>query len=325
MEHGGPVAKVVVAGGGISGIACARALLAAGIDVEVRDRGRVIGGRMASRWMDGRIVDSGASYFTATSAEFLEVVDDWFVRGLVRPWTHRFSVVDGPAATIGDPRSGPVRYSAPRGLRSLVADLASRAGVDVAQSAPIRMVTPGPVVDGDAVDAVVLAMPDPQALRHLDAAFEPERAVLAGRAWSPVLALLAGWSHRRWAPLDGAFVHDDDVITWIADDGRRRGDNAAVLVAHSTASFARPRLAEPSAAGPELVDAVRRLLTIPSPPTWAYVQRWTYARPEAPHDRPYHLSPAGIGFAGDGWGEPKIETAWRSGTELGRALAARLG
>ncbi|ETA02652.1 NADP transhydrogenase subunit alpha [Frankia sp. CcI156] len=318
------MAKVVVAGGGIAGIACASALLAEGITVDVRDRGRVIGGRMASRWIDGRIVDSGASYFTATSPEFREVVDDWFIRGLVRPWTHRMSVISGPTATLAEPRSGPLRYAAPRGLRSLVADLASRAGVQVTQSTPIRRVTPGPRVDDEAADAVVLAMPDPQALRHLDPACTEERAQLAGRPWSPVLALLAGWPYRCWAPIDGAFVHDDDTIAWIADDGRRRGDNAAVLVAHSTPDFARPRLADPAAAGPDLVAALRRLLTITMQPSWTYVQKWTFARPDRPHEQPYYLSSSGIGLAGDGWGTPKIESAWRSGTELGRALAARL-
>ncbi len=318
------MAKVVVAGGGIAGIACANALQANGITVEVRDRGRVIGGRMASRWIDARIVDSGASYFTVTSPEFAEVVDDWMARGMARPWTRRISVIDGPSGTLAAAEPRPLRYAAPRGLRSLVADLASRAGVSVAQSAPIARITPGPFVDGEPADAVVLAMPDPQALRHLDEAFAEERALVADRSWSPALALLAGWSHRCWAPMDGAFVHDDDTIEWIADDGRRRGDNAPVLVAHSTAGFARPRLAEPPAAGPALIASLRRLLAIPEQPRWVHVQHWTFARPDRPHEQPFHLSDNRIGLAGDGWGRPKIESAWLSGTGLGRALAERL-
>jgi predicted NAD/FAD-dependent oxidoreductase len=321
---GGYVAKVVVAGGGIAGIACASVLQARGITVEVRDRGRVIGGRMASRWIDGRIVDSGASYFTVTSPEFAEVVNDWTARGTARPWTRRMSVISGPNATLTATEPGPLRYAAPHGLRSLVADLASRAGVSVTQSAPIARITPGPLVDGEPVDAVVLAMPDPQAIRHLDEAFTEERALVADRSWSPALALLAGWSHRCWTPMDGAFVHDDDTIEWIADDGRRRGDNAPVLVAHSTAGFARPRLAEPAAAGPALIESLRRLLAVPEQPRWVYVQRWTFARPQRPHERPFHLSDNGIGLAGDGWGRPKIENAWLSGTGLGRAIAERL-
>jgi phytoene dehydrogenase-like protein len=39
---------VVVVGAGIAGIACARELAAAGVEVRVLERARVVGGRMAS-------------------------------------------------------------------------------------------------------------------------------------------------------------------------------------------------------------------------------------------------------------------------------------
>ena len=61
---------VIVVGAGISGVACARALSEAGLAVRVLDRGRRIGGRMASRSVDGRPVDIGASYVTASDACF---------------------------------------------------------------------------------------------------------------------------------------------------------------------------------------------------------------------------------------------------------------
>lgn len=318
-------ARVVVAGGGIAGAACARALIEAGVSAEIRDRGRVIGGRMASRWIDGRIVDSGASYLTTSSPEFTAVVDDWTLRGVVRGWTDRFHVVT-PEGGLQTPRPGPLRYAAPRGLRSLVADVVSRGGVPVRQTAPISTVTPGPVVDGRRADAVVLAMPDPQAIRHLGAELTAARDAVTGRPWLPTLALIAGWKRRRWEAIDGAFVHGDATIEWIADDGRRRGDDAAVLVAHSTAAYATARLARPDAHVGELTAALRALLSIDEDPSWTYVQRWTFAKPAQPHDEPYWLSDDGtIGLAGDGWGKPKIETAWRSGHLLGRALAARLG
>jgi renalase len=52
------------------------------------------------------------------------------------------------------------------------------------------------------------------------------------------------------------------------------------------------------------------------------VQRWTFARPAAPWDEPFGLVD-GIGLCGDGWHAPaKVESAWSSGTELGRALTA---
>ena len=40
---------------------------------------------------------------------------------------------------------------------------------------------------------------------------------------------------------------------------------------------------------------------------------------------PFHLGADGIALAGDGWGRPRVETAWRSGTLLGRAVVERLG
>ncbi len=303
---------VAVVGAGIAGVACAQALTAAGHVVVVLDRGRVPGGRMASRTLHDRRVDLGASYFTVSDDGFRAVVDDWAARGLARPWTDTFAAL-GPDGR--QDKTGPVRWGAPGGLRSLVTDLA--AGLDVRQQTEVARVGPGPVVDGARYDAVVLAMPDPQALRLLDPDSAPARLV-ADRDWEPALALAAGWDARSW-DLEGAFVADDPVLSWVADDGARRGDGAPVLVAHSTPAFAAPRLAEPAAAGPELLAALRSLLDLPVP-AWTYVQRWTFAKPVGTRDEPYGLVD-GIGLCGDGWGASKVQAAWLSGLALGRALA----
>jgi renalase len=114
------------------------------------------------------------------------------------------------------------------------------------------------------------------------------------------------------------------VLDWVADDGRRRGDHAPVLVAHSGAEFAAQHLADPAGAVPGLVAALRRLLDLPEP-QWTRVQRWSHARPDGPREQDFHMGASGVGLCGDGWGSPKVETAWRSGTLLGRALVDRLG
>lgn len=312
---------VAVVGAGLAGAACARALDAAGVAVEVHDRGRVPGGRMASPRVAERRVDVGASYFTARDDGFASVVADWHARGLARPWTDAFHVA-GPGG-LGRLKPGPVRWAARDGLRSLVADLL--AGLDVRQSAAVTAVGPGPTVDGRGYDAVVLALPDPQAAPLLDASLQAERAAVADRVWEPVLALAAGWDERGWPEeFDGCFVEGSDVLGWVADDGRRRGDGAAVLVAHSTSPWAATRLAEPDAATGELVAALRAVLQLAAEPAWTKVQRWTWARPASARAQAYHLGPARVGLCGDGWGSPRVETAWTSGDALGRALAAEL-
>lgn len=316
-----PTPPVVVIGAGIAGVSCARELTARGVPVQVRERSYVVGGRMASRTVAGRVVDHGASYFTCRSAEFGAVVGSWLDRGLAREWTDRFATRTPDGWEGGHP--GPMRYGAPGGLRSLIVDLA--AGLDVSTRTEVADVGPGPTVDGEPTRAVVLAMPDPQASDLLAEELIEEVAAVADRESEPALALVAGWARRCWGDFDGVFVSGDDDLAWVADDGRRRGDGAPVLVAHTTTGFAVPHLADPQAAAGPALAALRRVLEIDAEPEWTHLHRWGLARPTEPHDRPFHLGDALVGICGDAWGSPRVETAWQSGRALGAALADRLG
>lgn len=316
---------VVVVGAGISGAACARRLDSAGLPVVLLDRGRRAGGRIASRQADGRPVDTGASYLTASDHSFRAVVDGWRERGLARAWTDTFRTGDGER--LNDERPGPMRWGAPGGLRTLVEDLLD--GLDVRHDRTVRDVrrlAGGARVDGEPVRAAVLAMPDPQARQLLGD--EPALARRLDREWSPALALAAGWDRRRW-DVDGVFVSDSadpPVLAWVADDGRRRGDDAPVLVAHSTPELAAAHLEDPEAATAPLVAAVRRQLDIDAEPRWSWVRRWRHAQPAQPRDEPYGLLDDLVGACGDGWAsKPRVEGAWLSGDALGAELAARLG
>ena len=313
---------VVVVGAGISGVACARVLVAAGVDVTVLDRGRVVGGRMASKRHDGRPVDIGASYFTVSDPTFDAVVRDWEARGLARPWTDTF---DAFSAGGHETKTGSVRWAAPAGLRNLVTDLAS--GLQIRgqhQVESVDRVDGTLTVDGVLADAVVLAMPDPQAARTLSPALSDVAAALTD-PFQPVLNLSAFWSDRCWKPLDGAFVNDDPTINWIADDGRRRGDDAPVLVAHSTPDFARPFLDHPADAAEAMTAALRAVLDIDTAPVMTQVHRWTFGKPAGQREEPFSLGADGVGVCGDAWStKPRVESAFLSGRALGQALLQQL-
>jgi len=310
---------VIVVGAGLSGVAAARTLQAAGREVLVLDRGQRIGGRMASKRIGDRVADTGASYFTVADPEFEAVAEDWQSRGLARPWTDTFQVAADGDLTA---KPGPVRWAAPGGLRSLVEDLA--------RDLPLRRhtvheVLPGPTVDGQPAEAVLLAMPDPQARRLLAPGFPAELAALDD-PFEPVLALVARWDQADWPGLDGAFVSGDPIISWIADDGRRRDDGAPVLVAHSTAEFAAGHLVDPGAAAPLMELAVRDVLGIQQAALTTWVQRWSFARPTGQRAERYLFTPNRVGFCGDAWSEkPRVEAAYLSGVALGRAVAEQLG
>jgi len=120
--------------------------------------------------------------------------------------------------------------------------------------------------------------------------------------------------------MNAAFVNDHPVISLVADDGDRRGDGAPVLVAHSVADVARRYDACPDDAVAPVLEALGRLLNLRSEPVWTHAHRWRYASPAEKRDATFHLGDDGIGLAGDAWGSPRIETAWRSGTDLARAV-----
>lgn len=294
----------------------------AGIDVRVIERGRVPGGRMASRRLEGRPVDLGAAFFTADLATpFGAVVRDWLDRGLARPWTDTFSVSDaGSALTL---KPGPMRYAAPGGLRSLVADLADGVGVEfgVELEGGAGVVSTGSTSGG----VTVLAMPDPQARRLLPPESAAAAALDDGAGWAPTISVALGWDSAGWDPqLHGVFVNGSPLVTFVADDGDRRGDGAPVLVAHSTPELAHAHLSDPDAAIAPITTAVREILGLHRAPSWSYAHRWTFARTLAGHPEPFLLTD-GIGVCGDAWGgTSSVATAWTSGDALGRELAARL-
>ncbi|MEJ2871307.1 FAD-dependent oxidoreductase [Actinomycetospora sp. OC33-EN08] len=318
-----PRTDVLVVGGGISGVACARALTEAGVPVRVLERSGRVGGRLSSPPVHDRPVDLGAAYFTVSDEEFGARVADWERRGLARPWTDTMQAYAGDGSS--ETKTGPQRWAAPGGLRSLVADLAE--GLRVETHREVADVTPGPAVDGEPACAVVLAMPDPQAARLVRTPMRSAQ-VLADRPWEPVIAVALGYAERTWSELPAAFVNDHPVLSLIADDGSRRGDDAPVLVAHTTGEEARRHLDDPAGVTDGVAAAVGELLGLDAAPTWTHAHRWTFASPAEPHetpqDAPFHLDDDLVAVVGDGWGPPKVETAWRSGTLLGRTLAARV-
>jgi predicted NAD/FAD-dependent oxidoreductase len=322
--------RVAVVGAGISGVSAARALTERGLEVVVLDRGHRIGGRMATRTLrdtglpyDGRVVDIGAAYLTADDPGFVEVVQQWVDSGVARPWTDTF--LTGTLDGISGSTTGPMRYAAPAGLRSLVEDLAAdlTTVVNPRDVGSVERSGDGLLVDGERFDAAVLAMPGPQ-VRDVIADDDPVQDALGDLEHLPVLSLTAAYAAHRWPELDGVFVNENERITFVAEDGRRRGDGAPVLVVQSHPEFAARHLDDPAAAAPELIAALRTALDVPSP-AWFEVKRWALARPDGHHEEPFALVD-GIGVCGDGWGAPpRIQTAWVSGLRLAEAVAASLG
>jgi len=89
----------LIIGAGMSGMAAASELSRVGLRVLVVDKGRGVGGRMASRRIGEAVFDHGAQFITARSDRFSHRMQEWCAQGAVREWCRGFS-----AAANGHPR-----------------------------------------------------------------------------------------------------------------------------------------------------------------------------------------------------------------------------
>ena len=148
-----------------------------------------------------------------------------------------------------------------------------------------------------------------------------------------MITVWATWPKRCWPEFDGMFVAESPVISWVADSGRSHGDDAPVLVAHSTASFAErfldERLRDDAEAGigpvlAELPDLLGVSETMPAPDR-SGAHAWRLASALETHPERFALTDQLIGVCGDAWGpQSRVEQAWSSGNGLAEMLLNRL-
>lgn len=319
-----PVRSVAIVGAGIAGLACARTLAAHGVATRLFDKGRTPGGRLATRRVDldghGIGFDHGAQYLTARGALFratLDAVD-------ARPWIE------------GHRRVGVPRMSAiPRALAEGLDITLGREVVEIAGGPHawlLRHATPrrpgGPpgadVTEDGPFEAVVVAVPAPQAAPLLEGPAAELRAALEPVRMAPCWTLMAAF--RTPLDLPDHIRPEGGPIAWAARDSSKPGRDPAVecWVVQAGAAWTRDHLemAEPEARA-ALLAAFARLAEQALPdPAYAAAHRWRYALVERPLGTPFLWDGArSIGAAGDWCLGPRAEAAAESGTALATAMA----
>ena len=116
-QETGQTADVLVIGAGMAGLTSAAELQRAGCRVLVLDKGRGVGGRLASRRIEGAAFDHGAQFITARTSRFAELVEEGRRAGVVEEW-HRgsFEGPDGHARWRGHPAMNAIAKHLAQGL-----------------------------------------------------------------------------------------------------------------------------------------------------------------------------------------------------------------
>lgn len=322
--------SVLILGAGLSGLTAAKYLQASGVAVAVVDKGRGVGGRLATRrGDDDRRFDHGAQYFTVRSAEFAAEVAAWEQAGVVKVWADDFAA----EKTRSEGRSERYpRWCGSHGMAGIAKFLAT--GLTVATEAMIDTLTPTPegwIAETDdgrrfAADDVVITFPVPQTLSLLEVSrikLERElRAKLEAVRYAPCLALLVTLAESSKIPAPGGMFCGPEPIAWIADQHAKGicGKPCAMIHAGPVFSEENYRVATDDVIR-ELLEAAKTYFgTIEK----AELHRWKYSLPTVvyPERTAEHVADFGrrLVFAGDAFGGPRVEGAYLSG----RAAALRL-
>ncbi len=331
MASSDRVGRVAVVGAGLAGAVCARQLSLAGWRVQVFDKSRGAGGRLATRrasWQDAQgqsrttKFDHGAVGFAATTPAFQAFAEQACRAGWLASWL--------PVAASGTSLPGPIYLPVPdmpRLTRELLA------GVDLRWDTPIDAVqrqgngwqlrSRGEAQPG-MFDAVILAMPPAQSATLL-AAHAPGWAQQAAQVgMQPCWTLMGVADAPAAAPWDIARPRHP-VIELLSRNERRPGRESqageAHWVVHARADWSREHLEQPGDwVQARLQDAVAECLGEPVRWRHAVVHRWRYAQIglplAAPGDSCWWDAASGLGVCGDFLGGQGAEGAWQSATAL---------
>lgn len=316
--------RIAIIGAGMAGAACARSLADRGFEVTLFDKGRSVGGRMAQRRIGEMAFDHGAQFIGARDARFVEAIEAWRSRGLVADW---------PGATAGDGR--PVMVGVPAmnaPVKALLQGLPVRTSCRIDRLEPADDVWS--LVDElgrrhEVFDAIVIAVPAPQAVALLQASASIEAAALAAclddvkiaPCWATMVAFAApidpAWTGRRL---------EDEVLAWVARNSSKPGrDGAETWTLHATPEWSQKLLEEPAErVAAEMLQAFARLMGRPALATeHLSAHRWRYALvTRAMGDPCLWDASCGVGLCGDWCLGPRVEAAFLSGSALADMITA---
>ena len=307
--------KIAVVGAGISGLVCAKHLVAGGHEVTVLEKSRSLGGRCATRKFGDHVVDTGAQYFTVRDPIVRKEIEQ--VAGV------QFRKITQPILIAGKKgevyREGEERFYIGNGNNRLGAMLAD--GLEIRKEVEVGVVTlvgKEWEVAGGRYDVVVSSAPWPQSAKILGGSqdavgYEPNLTAL--------LEYNGGWSGAVYAQIDSS---GEDPLSWVACENAKVGrvvDGSTVYVIQASAKYSRENLEKkPEEWVGDLQARLEQAWGLnPEKRGQVMSHRWRYARRERDSGHPAEL-PKGLYLCGDSEVDSRVESVWRSGKETAEKI-----
>ncbi len=309
--------RIAMIGAGISGLVCARRLVAQGVQVLILEKSRSLAGRCASRKFGDHVVDSGVQYFTLRNPVIRKEVQS--VSG------DQLHTISPPVYENGKIyREGEERFYLAGGNNRFGKLLAE--GLEVRKESEVRGVFPQGKkweVAGELFDGVVSSAPWPQSaalfgMRESEVVFEPNLTAC--------LEYLIPWDGGRYATLDST---GQDPLAWVGCENAKEGriqKGKSVYVVQASTSYSREHLeADPTWWIQDLQKRVEKEWGLDQEKRGAtFGHRWRYARRSRGAPQPSALAD-GLYLCGDSVTDSRVESVWQSGMEVAEKVLARGG
>jgi len=347
---------VIVVGAGLAGLVCARRLQQAGQQVSLLEKSRGLGGRLATRRINGVPLDHGTRYLAHHGDRFRLLTQHWLDQGLLAPWQPRTYVLNATGDLHERCPTAPYLV-APAGMNAIGKTLGRGLTIHRQQrlvslaltDQDTWQLTAERAEDQSLVQhqarAIVLALPAPQILPILQplaaiAALSPLLAALATVTYAPVVTVMAQYDEPIVRPTDAlpgsptaAWMvegHPDTPLFWVGLDSSKRAIKGMNVVIHSSAAFARHwlEMLDLPLVGEALLAQASQCIAgwVAAPQQWQ-VHRWRYGLVETPS--PASLltttAPLPLVACGDWCGAANLDTALASGWAAAKAIQTALG
>ncbi|MGJ8651971.1 MAG: NAD(P)/FAD-dependent oxidoreductase [Opitutaceae bacterium] len=306
----------LIIGAGIAGLLCATELQKRGHSILILDKGRGLGGRMATRRMGGGRLDHGAQFFTVRDPLLQAYADQWLADGVIKEWfrhTSEDSNLDGHA-----------RYCGNTGMTDVAKYLAKDLDVQTSEQVVelVRDLSQW-IVRTQAghtyiTKHLIITAPLPQALALLDTTgmdyAGEQKAALQSVRYDKGLATLAILDGHSGLSAPGGMKLHESPLTWIADNQQKGiSPDVSAITIHADADFAEAHWDSPNEVrGPLMLEAAMPYLK--SNVVEYNCHRWGFTIPVNPLPEPYFCnSNLKLTLAGDAFGGPRVEGAALSG------------
>ena len=315
--------RVAVIGAGLAGLSCARVLRQAGFYVDVFERDRIIGGRMATARLGMATFDHGAQYVTARGSVFRSYLDELSSVGYAARWL--------PRAQDGE-QSGQLHpwYVGTPGMSMVVRPLAESVRIHTNRNVH-TIDTSGKALkiwfddetSAGPYSALVVAVPAPQA-RLLLGRLDYFTSVISRARMSPCWALMARFDDIT-LPEQDVFSDMSEVIRWVARNSSKpnRGGRGESIVVHASPRWSRETMdVEPDDVAEELWSELCQALELPPMrPKTMSAHLWQNGLvEESVGETCLFSTELRIGVAGD-WCLGRLgEHAFESGHRVGRMI-----